>query len=159
MVSLHVRTVGLRMVSLMGPKDGEPKGSEPNVDAWYLEPHTMDLTAPGADDISGQVSDGSSNSDSEIVLRSEENIITIDLDNMVDVSIQTDLIPPCKCEEVMTGLAELMVYVQALNNKVDTSFETLNGRLNLTLDTFISMKDHHQTVSSVMTCYSTSTHT
>ena len=56
----------------------------------------MDVTLPGADHISSQKSDGSSSSDSEIVLPSEENI-TIDLDmttNIVDTSIQTDLILP-----------------------------------------------------------------
>ena len=124
---------------------------------WYLAPNTLDFTLPpptedksGCSDVS--FSSFSSTSDSDMILHSEESIITVDIDSStqpstVETGTQTDLMSSCKCDQVMERLSELALCVQTLNTKVDSSFEVLSGRLSLALDAIISLKNNPQPVS------------
>ena len=89
----------------------------------YLEPHTLDLTTgpeETADDSSSSSSDGS-----DVIVHSESNIITIDVDLstkelVMNISTQTDVVPCCRCEEAIAAIARLTHSVQTLSSRVDT---------------------------------------
>ena len=114
-----------------------PKASK----EWYLEPHTLDLTTcpeETVDDSNSNSSDGS-----DVLVRSESNIIMIDVDlstkeSVINVGTQTNVVPYCRCEEAIAAITRLAHFVQTLSSRVDSSFERLTGQLNLALDAIIS---------------------
>ena len=77
-------------------------------------------------------SNSSSSDGSDVIVRSESNVITI------DVGTQTNVVPYCRCEEAIAAITRLTHFVQTLSSRVDTSFERLTGQLNLALDATIS---------------------
>ena len=121
-----------------------PEASE----KWYLETSALDRTALPDETSVVLPSDSSANSSSsdgsDIFVRPESNVITIDVDSSVDesvvnVSTQTDLVPSCRCEEAMTAISRLSQSVQTLSNQVDSNFQKLTGQLNLALDAIIRL--------------------
>ena len=108
---------------------------------WYLKPYSLDLTTSPeetVDDLNYSSSDGS-----DVIVRSESNVIMIDVDlstkeSVINVGTQTDVVPYCKCEDVITAITRLTHVVQTLSSQVDTYFERLTGQLNLALDAIIS---------------------
>ena len=96
------------------------------------------------DDSNSSSSDGSD----DVIVRSESNVITIDVDlstlkSVINVGTQTNVVPYCRCEEAIAVITRLTHFVQTLSSRVDTSFERLTGQLNLALDAIIS---HHSQV-------------
>ena len=82
-------------------------------------------------------SNSSSSDGSDVIVRSESNVITIDVDLSTKESVingtQTNVVPYCRCEEAIAAITRLIHFVQTLSNRVDTSFERLTGQLNLAL--------------------------
>ena len=85
----------------------------------------------------------SSSNGSDVIVRSESNHITIDVDlstkeSVINVGTQTSVAPYYRCEEAIAAIVRLTHFVQTLSSRVDTSFERLTGQLNLALDAIIS---------------------
>ena len=85
----------------------------------------------------------SSSDGSDVIVRSELNVITIDVDlstkeSVTNVGKQTDVVPYCRCEEAIAAITRLTHFMQTLSSRVDTYFERLMRQLNLALDAIIS---------------------
>ena len=72
---------------------------------WYLAPNTLDYTVPPPENkkmgVDGEgTSLDSSTSGSDVILCSEENIITVNVNSstQIDTSAQADLMPSCTCK-------------------------------------------------------------
>ena len=130
------------------PPPQNPGPPPENSTPLYLSPNTLDCTIPPTQDetvdsVHQESSSACSGSnESDVLMHSEENLITIDSDtSYVTKGTQTES-PSCKCLELMTKVAELSVCVKALNSKVESNFVTLNNRLSLVLDTIVSFKEN-----------------
>ena len=130
------------------PPPQNPGPPPENSTPWYLSPNTLVCTIPPIQDetvdaVHQESSSACSGSnESDVLIHSEENLITIGSDtSYVTTRTQTES-PSCKCLELMTKVAELSVCVKALNSKVESNFVTLNNRLSLVLDTIVSFKEN-----------------
>ena len=111
----------------------------------YLEPHALDLTTGPEETVDD--SNSSSSDGSDVIVRSESNVIMIDVDlsnkeSVINVGTQTNVVPYCRCEAI-AAITRPTHFVQTLSSRVDTSFERLTGQLNVALDAIIS---HHSQV-------------
>ena len=88
-------------------------------------------------------SNSSSSDGSDVIVRSESNVITIDVDlstkeSVINVGTQTNVVQYYRCEEAIAAITRLTHFVQTLSSRVDISSERLTGQLNLALDAIIS---------------------
>ena len=93
-------------------------------------------------------SNSSSNDRSDVIVCSESNVITIDVDlstkkSVINIGTQTNVVPYSRCKEAIAAITRLIHVLQTLSSSVDTYFERLTGQLNPTLDAIIS---HHSQV-------------
>ena len=91
------------------------------------------------DDSNFSSSDGSD----DVIVCSESNVITIDVDlstkeSVINVGTQTNIVPYCRCEEAIAAITRPTHLVQTLSSRVDTSIERLTGQLNVALYAIIS---------------------
>ena len=87
-------------------------------------------------------SNSSSSDGSDVIVRSESNVITIDVDlstkeSVINVGTQTNVVPYYRCEEAIAAITRPTHFVQTLSSRVDTSLERLTGQMNLALDTIL----------------------
>ena len=69
--------------------------------------HTLDLTTGPKETVDD--SNSSSSDGSDVIVRSESNVITIDVDlstkeSMINVGTQTNVVPYCRCEEAIAAI-------------------------------------------------------
>ena len=75
-------------------------------------------------------SNSSSSDGSDVLVRSESNVITIDVDlstlkSVINVGTQTNVVAYCRCEEAIAAITRLTHFVQTLSSRIATSSERL----------------------------------